>query len=375
MSAASRSWRYATLLGAALTLAPVLAEDECGSGATMQTQLGSVIQVGAILENGGLNEQNYEEEVGKVRYFRALLAVRAPDKAKWYLTIRDQSLRPLEVFSSSLNLDKKAIWTRRLYGQGSTAFDLKADPGVEIEIRQVILMPDAATRPYYSLQKAGVYRFLPIEKAETGRRRLGDAVGMLMASWKGVSWCCSGVAVAENRLLTNWHCGAPETGVNADDYWNQDICDNTIIDMSWDGDGNDREFVCRKVIEKNQQKDYAILEIAARNGRDALLPAPVRDSPVAAKENIIIVHHPACRPKQVSLSCRVVQPVYEGWKGQGTPDFTHDCDTEAGSSGAPVFDLQNRLVGLHHLQFSKPGGVCDKVNKGIRIEEILARKP
>ena len=351
------------------------AEDVCAGDATMQTQFGKVIQVGAILESGNLNEQNFEDEAGKVRYFRALLAVRAPAQARWHLTIRDAALRPLEVFSSSQKLDKSSIWTRRIYGQGTTSFDLQADAGVEVEVRQVILMPESAERPYYSLPKPGVYRFVPLEKAETGRRRLGDAVGMVMASWSGISWCCSGVVVAEDRLLTNWHCGAPDSSFGDPNYWNQSICDNTIIDMSWDGDGNDREFVCRKVIEKDKQKDYAILEIAPRNGRDTLRPVPVRDAPVQAKENVIIVHHPACRPKQMSLSCNVVKPSYPGWAGQGSTDFTHDCDTEAGSSGAPVFDLQGRLVGLHHLPFSKQSGVCDKVNKGVRIGEILTKNP
>lgn len=351
---------------------PAAAQD-CADDAKIQTEIGRVVQVGAILDAGNLNQKTFDHDVGELRYFRALLTVRAGPAAKWHLTIRDAFLRPIETFSATGTRPGANFWTRRLDGKSVVSFDLQADQGVEIELRQVIVMPDKAERPYYSLQKQGVYRFIPLADAETSRRKLGDSVGMLMSSWAGRSWCCSGVVVGENKLLTNWHCGSPDRTLPPESVWNDDICANTIIDMSWDGDAQDREYVCKKVLEKDEHKDYAILEITPRNGKDALRPPEVRAASVAANEQVIIVHHPACRTKQVSLSCNVVQSTHPGWRGQGTPDFTHNCDTEAGSSGAAVFDLQNRLVGIHHLQFEKRNGVCDKVNKGVRIEEIIKR--
>ena len=33
-------------------------------------------------------------------------------------------------------------------------------------------------------------------------------------------------------------------------------------------------------------------------------------------------------------------------------DFTHTCDTAGGSSGAPVFNLEGQLVGVHHFGFA-----------------------
>jgi hypothetical protein len=58
--------------------------------------------------------------------------------------------------------------------------------------------------------------------------------------------------------------------------------------------------------------------------------------------------------------------------GPTDTDFTHNCDTEGGSSGAPIFTEQGALVGIHHLGFDKlSDGTCDKKNKGVHIGGIL----
>lgn len=350
------------------------AQEACTAAAAMVTDIGRVAQVGAMLPMDKLFRPPIDTDHGKLRYLRVLLTVRATGAApgKWQLTIRDALLRPVETFSSSEHGAQSSFWTRRLDAQQPPWFDLKGQAGTEIEIRQMIVMPGEARNTYYSLQKEGVTRFVDLAKAEAGRRHYGDATGMLMASFAGRSWCCSGVAIGENRFLTNWHCGAPDNVGTAADVWNPDVCANTIIDMSWDGDAQDREYVCKRVQETSAEKDYAILEIAPRNGKDALRPPPLRSAPVASAEHIVIVHHPACRPKQVSLGCKVVAGRHPNLAGTGTSSFTHDCDTEAGSSGAAVFDLQGRLVGIHNFPFEKHDGVCDMVNKGVHIGDILA---
>lgn len=51
------------------------------------------------------------------------------------------------------------------------------------------------------------------------------------------------------------------------------------------------------------------------------------------------------------------------------------CDSEAGSSGAPLFDDSGALVALHHLGFEvdhqcRP--IEPRVNKAVSIQAILA---
>lgn len=57
----------------------------------------------------------------------------------------------------------------------------------------------------------------------------------------------------------------------------------------------------------------------------------------------------------------------------GGNDFGHQCDSEAGSSGSPVLDLQHRVVGLHHLGGCSAGGRGE--NRAVSMARILPLFP
>jgi hypothetical protein len=347
------------------------AQDACNQTPQIKTDLGRALPLGLVITPGQLDPKTFRIPGDLTRYFRALIAIKSPLRAKWQLTIRDSHLRPLEAFSWHDTQDQTTRWTRRLDGRSPTYFDLMSDKGVEIEIRQVIVMPESAQNPYYSVQTPGSYGFIPLENADTGRRFLGDYVGVLMSSWDRRSWCCSGVAVDNDLFLTNWHCGGDSDSMTDDGFWSADVCANTIIDMSWDGDSVDREYVCTGVVEKSKAKDFALLRVKPRHGEDSLRVPTIRRAAVIDGEGIIIVHHPACRPKQISLNCSAKTGGVPGWVTAEKSDFTHNCDTEGGSSGGAVFDLSNKLVGIHHLPFERKNGICDKLNKGVGIDSII----
>ena len=56
-------------------------------------------------------------------------------------------------------------------------------------------------------------------------------------------------------------------------------------------------------------------------------------------------------------------------RGTGT-DFTHTCDSAGGSSGAPVFDAEGHLVGLHHYGFAEAQVQEWTENRAVRLERI-----
>lgn len=177
-------------------------------------------------------------------------------------------------------------------------------------------------------------------------------------------------------LLTNWHCGPRFNGSGAEipeAFWKQSVCDRTIIDLSWDTDGKSREFVCTSVLAKSQDLDYALLRIRAIEPSASIPPIGINVANTAT--NLSMVHHPAAMDKKLSTNCRVRDRALPSWMGKvAGATFTHDCDSEGGSSGAPMFDNTGNLIALHHLgyEIDTATGKCDDKNKAIWISYILA---
>ncbi len=339
-----------------------------------------------------------------MRYMRVQVVAKNPapkqEGCNWLLTIRDEKFRLVQTMTAIDFKDSSFKWTNRVPG-AQVWLDLRAcpdhDPAISVE--QYIAMPIKTQHPYYSSENplSPRYQALYEEKspgksaADTEFRPLGDYVGFLMASWgeepNRLSWCCSGVVVAPTLFLTNWHCGGPgrtfDNGQARDFdeslYWDDVILMDMLIDMSWDGDNVSREYICTKVEESSPELDYALLRIEPVNSTGALRVAPISQESLKKDQPIYIVHHPECMEKQITTAgCKVSSPKYKGWRsedGSKMYDFTHTCDTEGGSSGAPVFNKDSQLIGIHHLGYSfGPPPLCkrlDQLNKSLHITEIL----
>jgi V8-like Glu-specific endopeptidase len=237
-------------------------------------------------------------------------------------------------------------------------------------------MPKDATHTYYSYS-GDKPKWSPLRHAGSAARIIGDSVGFILGNAGTVAWCCSGVVIAENILLTNWHCGdSKRTG----EMWTSEICHSTIVNLAWDEYPDtpgaqalrDREFLCEEVLSVDKFLDIAILKIAPLNGADTARPIPIRPGQLTDAETIDLIHHPGCEPKRVSASCQVNAINYANWQDPSRKtDLLHSCDSEAGSSGAGVFDKSGKLVALHHMGYQKKEGVCDYQNKAVSINEIL----
>jgi hypothetical protein len=223
---------------------------------------------------------------------------------------------------------------------------------------------------YYSYQDENNKKIEPLYSVSgLDYQRMGDTVGLVFALRRGMVWACSAVAVSADIVMTNWHCGGPPDA-NAQDVWTQPVCNATILDFSWDDDRRSREFVCREVLEaSNPELDVAFLRVQAIERADVLRPATLLDR-APRSEEVLMVHHPEAQPKQLTRNCRV-----SAGTDVGGNRFAHTCDSEGGSSGAPVFDVQGRVLGLHHEGFDRNPQTCgatDRLNKAIRIDKILA---
>ncbi len=317
----------------------------------------------------------------RTRYFRVLVKLQEPGGDRWQLVIRDVNQHVLEVFGPEDFANREVILSGR-HATNILVFDLNSggEEAPLIRLRQEILMPDAVDGiSYYSRQVEGIdnWKALFDPTVPFMRRHWGDNVAFVMVGIHEGSApaTCSGIVLPPHYLLTNWHCGPAFNGQNEEipgAFWSPPICERTQLDLSWDDDTISREFGCERVLATSQDLDYALLRIRPLEGSASIGPVSIAastDTPTLA-----MVHHPAAAKKVISGDCAIPDRALPSWLGKVEgATLTHQCDSEGGSSGAPMFDRKGKLVALHHLGFEidPATGQCDQKNKAIWMKFIL----
>ena len=164
--------------------------------------------------------------------------------------------------------------------------------------------------------------------------------------------------LTNHHVLYDWdHGGARATAVEA---W---------FDYELDQAGQTRQLTVvpcdATTIEGERRHDWAVVRTAA-------IPATksgvlkLRGASVPLKDDyVFIIQHPEGGPKMIGLSHNLVRYVNDDVLQYWT-------DTKAGSSGAPVFNTDWQVVGLHHrwVEVPEEEGVAYR-NQGQRIERVL----
>jgi hypothetical protein len=124
---------------------------------------------------------------------------------------------------------------------------------------------------------------------------------------------------------------------------------------------------------RDQVNDLAIIELAPNKTEAPPNILTLRDASLN-EEPIAVIHHPASLAKQISQKCQGMTTAAASIGTVDlTRDFAHRCDTEGGSSGAPVLDENGLVVGIHHLGFQKnASGTCDMFNKAVNVSHLIA---
>jgi hypothetical protein len=329
-------------------------------------------------------------------YYRLKITRSSDAQQDWQLVLRDQTFRPLQIlrpgdFSGvTAGTATATVWTNRLASPKifvDLVSNLENQSEPRLKVTEILVMPEKSKGTFYSWKNPAkedygeLYGFEGKNDDDTRLvKRLGDYIGMLVSrgdndEGKPANWCCSGVLLSPDLYLTNWHCGSAMkvSASNESAYWHATVLDATFVDTSWSKGDRTGEFCCATKVASNKELDFSLLRIKPFPG-NTLTPASRKKLKIAdpvPSDDLVIVHHPECKPKHVSVNCHMTAPSLPNWQSGAATDFGHDCDTEGGSSGAPVFTRDGTLVGLHHLGHEIKNGICDKQNKATRIGLIL----
>jgi hypothetical protein len=164
-------------------------------------------------------------------------------------------------------------------------------------------------------------------------RTLVDAFGV-------ISMGCTATHIGDGLMLTAGHCfragaqrrdNVPCPGVTI--KWGVRVDKPSYLTSTCD---------IVLAMEQNSDRDYAIVKVSpapkAKIGVD-FAARPALDS------QLTIFSHPRRRPLEWSKTCVVKSGATGGW---GIDMFSHQCDTEPGSSGATVLaDGSLKVIGIH----------------------------
>lgn len=388
-------FKHAFLLSQVLIAADVLA-DQCKTAESV-TSFGAWFSQGARL-TASQPFQPIKAPAGQwtVDSMKLRLEVVSGTDRQWYLLVYAPDYRVLASFGPNDFTDKGQLtvsrWTGRLFHDRVQVELVTARPDSDIVINipaGIALPKESGDQRVFSVQTPGVVGWNDLfpkngAMGDILPRKAGAKVGMLMTAQQSPggnrsAWCCSAIMISPSLALTNWHCGGDNSWMQPADYWEGNVCVNATLDLAWDGGTIRRQYNCTHVEAKSEALDYAVLRVQPVVGTGGVAGEPVYErlanTPDAKLEDAFIVHHSMCQIKKVSDKCKVLSLDHPNWlKGDSPREITHDCDTEHGASGAPVFNAQGQMVALHHLGFRRDPQTCerlDRVNKAVPLRHII----
>lgn len=190
----------------------------------------------------------------------------------------------------------------------------------------------------------------------------GPVGRMLFQSGTHWYYCSGSLLSYQNHFLTNNHCISTQTEANTLQvrwgYENTTCGGGTVktyntttgSTLLWTSSGLDATLLRINTSTYNPANNHGYLAVSGRT--------------LHANDAIYMPQHPGGNPKKIAAQNNGVF-----WATTPTPrtsetgytansSFLHNADTVGGSSGSPILDTQNRVVGLHHTGYASSPYSC-----------------
>jgi hypothetical protein len=180
---------------------------------------------------------------------------------------------------------------------------------------------------------------------------------------------CTGVLVKPDVVVTSYHCMQASNEFSSNTESPDHACyggkSRRCRDIAIEFDFLDRREIgitaqCQDAVAYDKVQDFVALKIhpeEASIGRSPRAPAVTPSAADAPPDRLVIIHHPLGFPLVAEDTCK--------FRGADRSEIQHNCDTQSGSSGAPIFDSQMAWIGSH-FQGPYPADWS-----GAQIEEYL----
>ena len=163
--------------------------------------------------------------------------------------------------------------------------------------------------------------------------------------------------------MTNYHCIPRSDG-------NDLVLEASILMGYYDEmspEATERFSVDPIPVEADRSMDYAILRVSG-NPAETWGSLTLSDEDPRPAEELLVIHHPQGLPKRVTRGrCQAAQPRVT----LGT-DLFHTCDTQGGSSGAPVYSSETGdVLAIHRANATAEFNTAVRVASLVEKSEII----
>lgn len=265
--------------------------------------------------------------------------------------------------SERFDEDVDGLWGREIFGDTAKVVLQCPDEATYNEV-QLSINSYAAFHP----QKQGesLCGRMDREKARCyeGQPQYTTSRAVARARIGGLGSCTGWLveSATKNMLITNHHC-----------IYSDDVAKESVFEFNYENPScfsnapppNVKSFRGKRLVISQVELDFALIELEGTPGEEF---GELRLAPRAPilNERIYVPQHPSGVPKEIGVKdtynsegyCRVLRT--------NANQLYYTCDTEPGSSGSPVLNVDNEAVGLH-----KEGGGCFG-NGGVQVEKFRA---